>query len=189
MMVRLGRMLSVIMMLLMILPVFVGHTEAAKAKSRVLVVFNNQSGRDQEERLDEITRQYLHRKVDGLYQVLDEKLYAKPFVRESNYDKDITQFLMEAGEIPGDYLVYVELLPFKQAEGFNVIWHRKKMTATMGLRIVDLRTGQELFKDKYTGVREDETDYFFVGSQSMARKSLKGVLFTVGEAISVHLPL
>lgn len=188
-MARLGRVLPIIIMLLVMLPICAGHGEAAKAKSTVLVVFNNQSGRDKEEKLDEITRQYLHRKVDGLYQVLDESCYGKSLAQGSNYDKDIAQLLDEAGEIPGDYLVYVELLPFKQAEGFNVIWHRKKMTATMGLRIADLRTGQEIFKDKYTGVREDETDYFFVGSQSMARKSLKGVLFTVGEAISVHLPL
>lgn len=129
------------------------------------------------------------RKVDGLYQVLDETLYGKELIQGSSYDKDIEQLLTEAGKIPGDYLVYVELLPFKQAEGFNVIWHRKKMTATMGLRIVDLKQRQEIFKEKYMGVREDETDYFFVGSSSMALKSLKGVLFTVGEAISVHLPL
>ena len=36
---------------------------------------------------------------------------------------------------------------------------------------------------------EDSTDYFFIGSGSVAQKALDAILFRAGEAISVKLPL
>lgn len=163
--------------------------EAARDKSSVLLVFNDQSGRGKEERLSEIAHEVLNRKINGLYEVVDSKQAEMRLAEDSHYEEYLPVLLSELEEYPATYVIYVELLPFKQVEGFNIIWHRKKMTANIGLRIIDKKNSKEIFHQEYNAVREDDTDYFFVGSSSMARKSLKGALFTVGEAISVHLPL
>ena len=47
--------------------------EAARDKSSVLLVFNDQSGRGNEERLSEIAHEVLSSKVNGLYEGVDSK--------------------------------------------------------------------------------------------------------------------
>lgn len=161
----------------------------ARQKSNVLVVFNDQSGRDNGERLRTIAHEALYRKVEGIYNVIDSKPYEEK-MNTVEHMQDTPEVLCESvKDSTADYFVYVELMPFQQAEGYDLIWHSKKMTANLGLIILNVKDGKEIFRETYSVEKEDDTDFFIVGSPSMARKSLKGALFTVGEAISVHLPL
>ena len=176
---------------LLVLIVFVGTAQyvQARQKSSVLVVFNDQSGRDSGERLRKIAHDSLYRKVDGLYNVVESKPYEEKLNTTSHMEDTIAILHESVKDSNADYFVYVELMPFQQAEGYDLIWHSKKMTANLGLKILNLKDGKELFQETYSVEKEDDTDFWIVGSPSMARKSLKGALFTVGEAISVHLPL
>lgn len=177
-----------IVLLVFLITVPVGLAEG-KNKSSVLLVFNEQSGRNHDERLSQIAHEELAKKVNGLYVVIPSKKYEDNFSKRSHYEDSLDDVCNLVFDSNTDYFVYVELMPFNQAEGFNIIWHSKKMKAHMGLRIIDMKVRKEIFKEVYESEKEDDTDFFFVGSPSMARKSLRGVLFTVGEAISVHLPL
>ncbi len=177
--------------LLVICCIFSGfsNVEAARQKSAVLLVFNDQSGRDNGERLVDIAHEELGKKINGIYNVIDNRRYEEKYSATTHFDDSLKDIELEAMNSAADYFVYVELMPFRQAEGFNVIWHRKKMVACIGLRIIDLKNDYEIFKDVYSVEKTDDTDFFFVGSSSMARKSLKGALYITGEAISVNLPL
>ena len=63
------------------------------------------------------------------------------------------------------------------------------MTASLVLRIMDVKNSKELYHSKYAIESKDTTDYWFIGNGSVAKKALDSVLFRAGEAISVHLPL
>ncbi len=162
---------------------------AQRQKSTVLLVFNNQAKKYYDEKLNEIAWEELHKRVDGLYTVADNKEVLPLFTDKSHFGTKLPQFLENTKGVRADYLVYTELMPYHWSENYNVIWHTKKMTATMGLRIVDLKKRQELCSRQYSVESRDETDAYFIGNPSMAKKSLKAVLFKVGEAISVNLPL
>ena len=162
---------------------------AGRTRSSVLLVFNDQSGRNSGERLTKIAHEELTKKINGLYNVIPNRNYEEMFSKKSHYADSLDDIYNLVADSKADYFVYAELMPFNQSEGFNVIWHSKKMKAHMGLRIIEMKTHRELFKEVYESEKEDDTDFLIVGSPSMARKALKGVLFTTGEAISVHLPL
>lgn len=167
----------------------VGYAGAERHKSRVLVVFNNQSGKYYNDKLDSIARTELHKKVDGIYHVLDSQPYDERFRNQSHFGDSLEKILAMTAECQADYVVYTELMPYHWTEEYDFIWDTKTMKATMGLRIIDLKNGCELFKEQYSMDKKDQTDYFFIGNPSMAKKSLQAVLFTVNEAISLHLPL
>ncbi len=180
-----------IFLCLLVLMVFTGSIQnvQARQKSSVLVIFNDQSGRDHGERIRTIAHDALYRKVEGIYNVIESKPYEEK-INTAEHMQDTTEILCESvKDSMADYFIYVELMPFQQAEGYDLIWHSKKMTANLGLIILNMKDGKEIFRETYSVEKEDDTDFFIVGSPSMARKSLKGALFTVGEAISVHLPL
>ena len=161
----------------------------ARQKSSVLIVFNDQSGRDTGERLRTIAHDALYRKAEGIYNIVESKPYEET-INTAPHMGDTPETLCESvKDSSADYFVYVELMPFQQAEGFDILWHSKKMTANLGLVILNVKDGKEIFRETYSVEKEDDTDFLIVGSPSMARKSLKGALFTAGEAISVHLPL
>ena len=182
---------NIICLCLLVMLALIGATSNAQArqKSSVLVVFNDQSGRDSGERLRKIAHETLYRKVEGLYNVIESKPYEEKLNTASHMEDTVAMLCESIQDSNADYFVYVELLPFQQAEGFDLIWHSKKMTANLGLKILNSKEGKEIFQETYSVEKEDDTDFFIVGSPSMARKSLKGALFTAGEAISVHLPL
>lgn len=88
-----------------------------------------------------------------------------------------------------DYFVYTELQPITKETHFNFIYFDKNVETGLVLRIVDLKNDKELYNKKYLMKAEDSTDYFFIGSGSVAQKALDAILFRAGEAISVKLPL
>ena len=162
---------------------------AAKEKSSVLLIFNNQADKYYNYKLNTIALQELHKKVDGIYTVYENDSYTKLYSSASHFADDTKKITSLSSEVNADYLVYTELMPFRVTEDFNIIWHTKKATATVGLRIIDKKAETEIFKDLYALDVKGRTDHFFIGNPSMAKKSLRAAMFKVCEAISLHLPL
>ncbi len=160
----------------------------AREKSSVILIFNNQAEKYYNAKLNAIAETELHKKIDTIYIVKDSSAYSDKFKQSHFGDKleEISEIVEDSG---ARYFVYTELMPYHWSENFNFIWHTKKMTATMGLRIIDLEQQKEILNKQYSMEIKDETDYFIIGNPSLAKKSLKAVLFKVGEAISAHLPL
>ena len=169
--------------------VFPSPTYASKAKSSVLLIFNNQAEKYYNYKLNVIALQELHKKVDGIYTVYENESYTEKYSSESHFADEIDKLNSLSKDVNADYLVYTELMPFHISENYNIIWHTKKATATVGLRIIDKRSGKELFKSLYALDVKGSTDHFFIGNPSMAKKSLRAAMFKVCEAISLHLPL
>lgn len=161
---------------------------SARAKSKVLLIFNNQAEKYYNKKLNAIAETELHKKIDTIYIVANEAPYREKFAA-SRFGDSLEALSADTADSGAKYLVYAELMPYHWSENFNFIYHTKKMTATMGLRLIDLEADKELLKEQYSMEIKDETDYFIIGNPSMAKKSLKAVLFKVGEAISAHLPL
>ena len=161
----------------------------AKEKNSVLLIFNNQADKYYNHKLNVIALQELHKKVDGLYIVYENDSYSKRYSSESHYADEIEKLNSLSSDVNADYLIYTELMPFHISENYNIIWHTKKATATVGLRIIDKKAGKELFKNIYALEVKGSTDHYFIGNPSMAKKSLRATMFKICEAISLHLPL
>ena len=138
---------------------------------------------------DGATAELFHKKVDGIYTVYENDSYTEKYSSGSHFEDETEKINLLCNDVNTDYLVYTELMPFHISEDLNLIWHTKKATATVGLRIIDRKAGKELFKSKYALEAKGSTDHFFIGNPSMAKKSLKAAMFKVCEAISFHLPL
>lgn len=169
--------------------IFPSHTYASKPKSSVLLIFNNQANKYYNYKLNVIALQELHKKVDGIYTVYENDSYTEKYSSESHFSDEIENLNSLSKDVNADYLVYTELMPFHISENYNIIWHTKKATATVGLRIIDKKAGNELFKSIYALDVKGSTDHYFIGNPSMAKKSLRAAMFKVCEAISLHLPL
>ena len=63
------------------------------------------------------------------------------------------------------------------------------MTATVLLWIINLNSSETLFKDHFSLKEKDETDAWFIGNKSVAKKSVTTTMYKVGEIISAKLPL
>lgn len=161
----------------------------AKDKNSVLLIFNNQADKYYNHKLNVIALQELHKKVDGIYTVYENDSYSEKYSSESHFADEIAKLNSFSSNVNADYLVYTELMPFHISENYNIIWHTKKATATVGLRIIDKKAGKELFKNIYALEVKGSTDHYFIGNPSMAKKSLRAAMFKVCEAISLHLPL
>lgn len=183
-------MRSFILFFLLVIVAFGSQQNIAEAreKSSVILIFNNQAEKYYNAKLNAIAEAELHKKIDTIYIVKDSSAYSGKFKQSYFGDKleEISEIVEDSGV---KYFVYTELMPYHWSENFNFIWHTKKMTATMGLRIIDLEQQKEILNKQYSMEIKDETDYFIIGNPSLAKKSLKAVLFKVGEAISAHLPL
>ncbi len=173
----------------LVVVVFPADAWASKDKSSVLLIFNNQAGKYYNYKLNAIALQELHKKVDGIYNVFEDESFTAKYVSESHFADDTKKLISLSDSVDADYLVYTELMPFRIRENYNIIWHNKKATATVGLCIVDKRNGTEIFKDLYAIEVKGSTDHFFIGNPSMAKKSLRATMFKVCQAISLHLPL
>ena len=144
------------------------EAEAAKSlrqKSSVLLVFNNIAGTRYDEKLTQIALEKLQKKAS------------------------FAELTAQVDGCGADYFVYTELQPITKETHFNFIYFDKNVETGLVLRIVDLKNDKELYNKKYLIKAEDSTDYFFIGSGSVAQKALDAILFRAGEAISVKLPL
>lgn len=165
------------------------HAAQPREQSSVLLIFNNQSHKRYNDKLTAIAEAELNKKVHGIYKEIDPMAYKKIFTECSfeTVDTATMQNLVQSSQ--ADYFVYTELLPYTGTESFDLIYRKKSMTATMLLRIFDLKNSKELFNAKYALTYNEAIDHLFIGNPSVAKKSLQMVLFKIGEAISVNLPL
>ena len=161
-----------------------------RKKSSVMLIVNNLAQTKYDEKLTAMMNESLHKKIDGIYNELEADAYLPKFAGhsfEQAESKELIDLVHEATEL--DYLIYVELQPFAKKTNYNLVYYDKAMTANLLLRLIDARNGKEIYQGKYTIEAKDSTDYWFIGSGSVAKKALESVLFKAGEAISVHLPL
>lgn len=168
------------------------EAEAAKSlrqKSSVLLVFNNIAGTRYDEKLTQIALEKLQKKIEGIYLEIDAELYGENFKEKSFEKASFAELTAQVDGCGADYFVYTELQPITKETHFNFIYFDKNVETGLVLRIVDLKNDKELYNKKYLMKAEDSTDYFFIGSGSVAQKALDAILFRAGEAISVKLPL
>ena len=168
------------------------EAEAAKSlrqKSSVLLVFNNIAGTRYDEKLTQIALEKLQKKIEGIYLEIDAEPYGENFKGKSFEKASFAELTAQVDGCGADYFVYTELQPITKETHFNFIYFDKNVETGLVLRIVDLKNDKELYNKKYLIKAEDSTDYFFIGSGSVAQKALDAILFRAGEAISVKLPL
>lgn len=168
------------------------EAEAAKSlrqKSSVLLVFNNIAGTRYDEKLTQIALEKLQKKIEGIYLEIDAEPYDENFKEKSFEKASFAELTAQVDGCGADYFVYTELQPITKETHFNFIYFDKNVETGLVLRIVDLKNDKELYNKKYLMKAEDSTDYFFIGSGSVAQKALDAILFRAGEAISVKLPL
>lgn len=179
---------------LMIFVFFTAACEAKAAKSlrqksSVLLVFNNIAGTRYDEKLTQIALEKLQKKIEGIYLEIDDEPYGENFKEKSFEKASFAELTAQVDGCGADYFVYTELQPITKETHFNFIYFDKNVETGLVLRIVDLKNDKELYNKKYVMKAEDSTDYFFIGSGSVAQKALDAILFRAGEAISVKLPL
>ena len=168
------------------------EAEAAKSlrqKSSVLLVFNNIAGTRYDEKLTQIALEKLQKKIEGIYLEIDAEPDGENFKEKSFEKASFAELTAQVDGCGADYFVYTELQPITKETHFNFIYFDKNVETGLVLRIVDLKNDKELYNKKYLIKAEDSTDYFFIGSGSVAQKALDAILFRAGEAISVKLPL
>lgn len=164
-------------------------TQNLRHKSSVILVFNNIAGTRYDDKLSEIALEKLQKKIEGIYIEVGSEPYDENFKARSFEQAALEELKSQVDGCEADYFVYVELQPFTKETDFDLIYFNKAVETGLVLRIVDLKNSSELYSKKYVMKAEDSTDYFFIGSGSVAQKALDAVLFRAGEAISVKLPL
>ena len=162
---------------------------AERQKHAVLTIYNNNSGTTYNNELDKIVYAEFQKRLEGRYIELDGEPYKYLFKKtnmEAVSDFDVINTIKEAGT---DYFIYLELYPFQQNENYNLIYHRKSMIATVLLRIMDINSKKTIYQGRFSLKSKDETDAWFIGNKSVAKKALTATMYKVGEIISAKLPL
>lgn len=160
-----------------------------RQKSQVLLIINNIANSKHDKALNQLMHEKLQAKLDVIYRQEDSTPYLKNFVGQENSVLPVDKLLQKVSDSKSDYLVYAELKKIDKDTNFNLIYHGKEVNITFCIRIIDIKNKQELYSSEYSLGAKDSTDYFFVGSSSVAKKALEKVLFRAGEAISTYLPL
>ncbi len=160
-----------------------------RQKSQVLLIINNIANSKHDKALNQLMHEKLQAKLDVIYRQEDSTPYLKNFVGQEISVLPIDELLQKVSDSKSDYLVYAELKKIDKDTNFNLIYHGKEVNITFCIRIIDIKNKQELYSSEYSLGAKDSTDYFFVGSSSVAKKALEKVLFRAGEAISTYLPL
>ena len=170
-------------------PAKLKRLKACDRKAACFLVFNNIAGTRYDEKLTQIALEKLQKKIEGIYLEIDAEPYGENFKEKSFEKASFAELTAQVDGCGADYFVYTELQPITKETHFNFIYFDKNVETGLVLRIVDLKNDKELYNKKYLIKAEDSTDYFFIGSGSVAQKALDAILFRAGEAISVKLPL
>lgn len=163
-----------------------------RQKASVAVVFVNNARTTYDDEVTAKVDKWLGSKVDGLYKVIP----GEPFVSKLQKAGLATISESERDDLLGvftdediDYAILAELQPFIRKERFTVFSYGKDMTATMFLKILDLRNGKYLYNGKFIVRARDSTEAGLIGNKSVAFQALDSVFIQMGEVISVRLPL
>ena len=165
------------------------HNAQLRTKSQVLLIINNIAHSKHDKALNQLMNEKLQEKIDVIYRQEDSTPYIKNLVGQENAKLTVEEIINKIAGSKSNYLIYAELKHIDKDTNFNLIYHGKEVEVTFYLRIVDIKNKKDLYASEYSLKAEDDTDYFFVGSGSVAKKALEKVLFRAGEAISVYLPL
>lgn len=190
------RKLSKIILLALIMQVFYTNSVFAQERIRatVALVFLNNAQTTYDEELSSRTLAALHRKVDGIYHVVDDGYY-REIVKKAgitNLSSAERRELLDTARQTGehiDYLVLAELAPFIPKEKITVFTYGKDMTATFFLKIIDGVNEKYLYNGKFIVKASDSTTDGLIGNKSVAMMALDSTLIQVGEVISFRLPL
>lgn len=161
----------------------------SREKSQVLLIINNIAHSKHDKVLNKLMNERLQEKIEVIYRQENNKPYFDSFIGQENSILSLDEILEKVKKSKSDYLVYAELKQINKDTDFNLIYHGKEVSVTFYLRIVDIKNRKDLYSSEYSLMAKDSTDYFFVGSSSVAKKALEKVLFRAGEAISTYLPL
>lgn len=160
-----------------------------RSKSSVLTVYVNNSGTTYNKELDKIVNDELKKRLEGLYIELDNEKYIDIFQKNSIIYAEKREVIPVVDKSRADYFIYIELLPFVEKSDYNFVYHNKAMTSSVFLWIIDLRTNHDVIRKTFSLKEKDSTDAWFIGDKSVAIKSLKSMMFKIGEHISAKLPL
>lgn len=87
-----------------------------------------------------------------------------------------------------DYLVYVELEPFIRKEKFTLFTQGIDMTATVPIKIIDMKNNKYLYNGKFTELGSDSS-ILMVGNKSVSMLALDKVITKMNAVIETRLPL
>lgn len=162
---------------------------AERQKSTVLLLINNTAHSKHDKKLNTLMLETLHKKIDVIYHEENPGKFVENFYGKEQSKLSLDEMLAKLSGSTADYLVYVELKALDKDSDFNLIYYSKEVTATLFVRLIDMKNEKELYRDEFTMTSKDTTDYFFIGSGSVSKKALNSALFKAGEIISCHLPL
>ncbi len=165
---------------------------AERQKASVAVVFINNARTTYDDELNAKINAWFGTKVDGIYKVVagepfKTKMEKLGLATISESEKADLLTVFEGEDI--DYAVLAELQPFIRKQRLTFFIYGKDMTATMYLKILDLRNGKYLYNGKFIVRARDSTEAGLIGNKSVAFKALDSVFIEMGEVISFRLPL
>lgn len=186
---KLKKILIIIISVIFLLDSSLVFADNIRTKSKVLVIINNIANTKNDKALNKIMDDEIHKKIKEIYIEEDNEKYVREFQGHSNSMLNLNEILDKIKTSDSDYFIYAELKAIDKESNFNFVYYDKEVTATFYIRILDIKNRTELYASEYSIMAQDSTDYFFIGSASVAKKALQKVMFRAGEAISTYLPL
>lgn len=174
---------------LIVLPSTFCNAQPLRSKSAVLTVYINHSGTTYNKDLDKIVKEELKKRLEGLYIELDNEKYVNAFLNHSIITSEKREVIPLVDTSGARYFIYLELLPFVEKSDYNFVYHNKAMTSSVFVWIIDLQSNKDIVRNTFSLKEKDSTDAWFIGDKSVAIKSLKSMMFKIGEQISAKLPL
>lgn len=154
-----------------------------------MTVYINNSGTTYNKELDKIVNEELKKRLEGLYVELDNEEYIEIFKNKSIIQSEKREVIPLVDGSGARYFIYMELLPFVEKSDYNFVYHNKAMTSSVFIWIIDLKTNQDILRNTFSLKEKDSTGDWFIGDKSVALKSLRSMMFKIGEHISAKLPL
>lgn len=165
------------------------NAQQIRTKNTVLTVYINNSGTTYNKELDKIVNEELKKRLEGLYVELDNEEYIEAFKNKSIIQSEKREVIPLVDGSGARYFIYMELLPFVEKSDYNFVYHNKAMTSSVFIWIIDLKTNQDILRNTFSLKEKDSTGDWFIGDKSVALKSLRSMMFKIGEHISAKLPL
>ena len=149
------------------------NAQQIRTKNTVLTVYINNSGTTYKKELD--------KKVN--------EEYIEIFKNKSIIQSEKREVIPLVDGSGARYFIYMELLPFVEISDYNFVYHNKAITSSVFIWIIDLKTNQDILRNTFSLKEKDSTGDWFIGDKSVALKSLRSMMFKIGEHISAKLPL
>lgn len=165
---------------------------AERQKATIILAFVNNAKTTYDDEISARVIAALNKKVDGIYNVNSSQAYLERLNKLGIADISTAerQSLVDAVEPADvDYLVLAELEPFVRKEKITVFTYGKDMTATLLLKIIDVKNNKSIYNGKFIEKASDSTTDGLIGNKSVAMMAIDRVVYQAGEVISFRLPL